>query len=237
MSVNFPTIYTALMKNIRKVLRESTNPKVSNHRIIDGYYFEDAVLEGLEELVVMYANKQKEVKGEVAMFRIAVRIEEPGGTPLRELKKGCLYHLRSHHPVIDYAALLTDAVDTNKQQHWLLLVQVSLSPYKEHKSKAGDLWNKVSGPEARENKEAKTWLQYYQELARKSLQPPSGDNPPPTFRTMYIYISPNEVAGQGDNPCDALNEPDVRSPTKDLYLGLIYKNSETYELIIKLSST
>jgi len=136
----------------------------------------------------MYANEQKELKGEVAMFRIAVHIEEPGGTLLRELKKGCLYHLRSHHPVIDYATLLTDAVDTNKQQHWLLLVQVSLSPYKVHKSKAGVLWNKVSGPEARENKEAKTWLQYYQDLAKKSLQPPSGDNPPPTFHTMYVRI-------------------------------------------------
>ena len=88
-------------------------------------------------------------------------------TPLRALKEGCLYRLRSQHPVIDYVAVVTDTVS---KQHWLLLLQVSLSKYTDHTAKAGDLKRNVKGPEM--GKEQTTWLQYYQALAKNCLAAP-----------------------------------------------------------------
>ena len=55
-----------------------------------------------------------------------------------------IVQLREKHPVIDAVARVRDQTD----KEWLLLIQVSLSAYSEHKSKAGDLQKQITWPES-----------------------------------------------------------------------------------------
>ena len=43
---------------------------------------------------------------------------------------------------------------------------------------------------------------------------------------MFVYVSPRQL---DPNPLDVLGETGVRSRTKDLYLGLVAKDSSTAE--------
>ena len=54
---------------------------------------------------------------------------------------GCVVHLPNTHPVIDGVARLKDG----QEREWLLLIQVSLSSYVEHRSKAIKLVDKERG--------------------------------------------------------------------------------------------
>ena len=203
---------------------KASNPTIFNdsNSIIDGYYFEAAIHTKLEKLVVTYTNQEKR-RSKLANFEITVHLEQRDSTPLRALKEGCLYRLRGQHPVIDYVAVLTVTIS---KQHWLLLLQVSLSKYTDHTAKAGDLKRNVKGPEM--GKEQTTWLQYYQALAKTCLATPTSADD--TFKTMYVYISPKEIATEGGkNQCAVLIESGQKSRTKGLYLGLIYENSCTHK--------
>ena len=92
-------------------------------------------------------------------------------------------------------------------------MQVSLSKYAQHKSKAGDLHNTVTWPESvSATTVACSWLQYYRKLCSPGLD------------CMFVYLSPKEL---GPDPVDVLGEKGVRSRTKDLYLGLVAKGSST----------
>ena len=62
---------------------------------------------------------------------------------LNHEKLSCI-HLRDKHPIIDAVGRLKDQND----KEWLLLIQVSLSTYSEHKSKAGDLQKQITWPES-----------------------------------------------------------------------------------------
>ena len=84
---------------------------------------------------------------------------------MKELKKKVLYRLRHCHPVIDAVGYTED----KNNQPWLLLIQVSLSTYAAHNSKAEDLLDspklrtesKVSHSKGFKLKPANTWIDYY----------------------------------------------------------------------------
>jgi len=66
-------------------------------------------------------------------------LQQPPGTPLKQMSENALYHLREQHPVIDAVGVFLCS-DATK---WLLLIQISLCKYSSHSSKAGDLKKQV----------------------------------------------------------------------------------------------
>ena len=64
-----------------------------------------------------------------------------------------LYELKRAHPVIDFVGLLT-STDKDKGQ-WLVLIQVSLQSYQQHKTKLVDMFKQGSG-----NEENNSWSLY-----------------------------------------------------------------------------
>ena len=82
--------------------------------------------------------------------------------PLHTIAQGSLVQLREKHPVIDAVTRVKDQTD----KEWLLLIQVSLSAYSEHKSKAGDLQKRITWPESSVPAASPdcTWFEYYRDL-------------------------------------------------------------------------
>ena len=110
------------------------------------------------------------------------------GEPLTNMTEGILYHLREKHPVIDAVGKFKEA---KGQKVWLLMVQVSLSSYTQHRSKAANLLDRVTGPESTTT--TTNWLEYYSHL---------GTTPKETC--MYVYISPDEIEQEGQLPSHTL---------------------------------
>lgn len=126
-AVNFPTIYHHILHSHRIPIE---NP------IVQEYLFEYAVCSNIERVEVAYC-KQDERVALSCKFSFSAHVEMC--TAVKQLNRGTLYHLRPEHPVIDAVGYVK--VDG---QPWLLMIQVSLSQYKQHDSKAGDLMNRVN---------------------------------------------------------------------------------------------
>lgn len=97
------------------------------------------------------------------------------GIALGVLSFGALVHLKERHPITDAVGELKD----QEGKEWLLLIQVSLSTYKDHYSKAGDLCEAVTYLESvSAATDECNWLQYYRNLCGSDL------------KCMYVYVSP-----------------------------------------------
>ena len=103
---------------------------------------------------------------------------------LTKMDKNILYHLREKHPVINAVGKLLDG-DTA----WLLLIQVSLSEYAKHESKAVNLNDSVTGREKMEDPEGSNWLTYYRKISK----------------CMYVYISPKQISSDTQSPYEILS--------------------------------
>lgn len=95
-------------------------------------------------------------------------------TTLGEVDAGIVYHLREFHPVIDAIGYFED----EELLKWLVMIQVSLSPYKNHKSKAASLFEKTIGAEKKID-DSCTLLEYYKGRVNAA-----------DMKCMYVYISP-----------------------------------------------
>ena len=108
---------------------------------------------------------------------------------LPKLSTSILFRLRYGHPAIDGVGLL---VDQHGKYH-LVFVQVSRSPYADHKSKVMDLFKPKScysnPPELSQHK---TFIQYYQQLAKISCRKFNNTN------CLYLYISPVTMKDDSD---------------------------------------
>lgn len=222
LALNFPLILSYLMEML--ATRSATNNTTYND-LIRGYRFEHALLDSLNELVLVY-NNQEDMIRRTANFKFTARVQCRSGQALTRMEEGILYHLRAKHPVIDAAARVNDG----NGKKWLLLLQVSLSPYKEHMSKAADLKNHVTGPE-RDYQDC-TWLEYYCRISQSV--PPAGQEE--ARSCMYVYISPKEYASE-TNPSDTLGDVGIRSRTKELFLGLVLDGTPTHDCINKAMSS
>lgn len=131
---------------------------------------------------------------------------------MRKMTSGVLYYLREQHPVIDAVASVVKG-----DELWLLMIQVSLSQYRDHRSKAAHLFKEITYPEKNDENASLNWLQYYEKL----------DSP---TKTMYIYVSPNEIESD-ENPHDILGDRGIKSQTKAMYFGVIMKDSKTQQEI------
>ena len=231
LSVNFPTIWPHLMEILQEA--SETREDSSSHctDIINGYCFEANVCKQITKLNIEYIVGDE--NRSVSTFDILVHASQPAGAPLTKMVKGVLYHLRMKHPVIDAVGLLTDARNTD----WLVMLQISLAPYRKHSSKAQNLFEKVKAPELTCTHTAGcSILTYYRMLAADTIASGSGgasteagsgnSSTQHSPSTMYIYISPENVGSPED-----LKESGISAKTKELYLGVVLKNSDTHYFI------
>ena len=216
LKVNYPPIVQILVEHFRSIKLSST----TYNAIMNGYRFEAKFLAETKSLDLTYNDQEKHTTPTVAVFTNVNPLCDSKGMPLYTIAQGSLVKLREKHPVIDAVGRLKDQTD----KEWLLLIQVSLSAYSAHKSKAGDLQKRITWPESGDPAASPecTWLEYYRGLCR-------GDQV--NLDCMYVYISPKEV---DPNPAKVLAEAGVCSRTRGLYLGLVSENSETHRAMNQL---
>ena len=98
-----------------------------------------------------------------------------------------------------------------------MLIQISMSTYQTHRSKAQNVKDFVNGAEKAICSIQYTWLSYYQKLVLDV-----------SFKYLYVYVSPKQLLQSGENPSSLLQDTGIYSRTKDLYLGLIPKTSSHF---------
>ena len=212
LKVNYLPIVQILMEHFRSISLSS----ITYNEIMNGYRFEAKFLAETKSLHIVYNDQNSPNPPTVAVFTNVYPLCDSKCMPLQGITLGCLVHLREKHPVIDAVGRLKDQAG----KEWLLLIQVSLSAYSEHKSKAGDLQKQITFPESNVSASANcTWLQYYRDLCCADQD------------CMYVYISPKEVDA---NPAKVLAEAGIHSRTKDLYLGLVVKDSDTHQAMNRI---
>ena len=216
LAVNYPTIYDILMKMLHNLDKNNFN-KI-NCRILHGINFEADVCKNLRFLDVCFGNRNKEELSRSFTFSFAAPITEQ--KPLKELKEGIIYQLRPLHPVIDAVAYVHDKNvreknKDDKKEAWLLLIQVSLSSYSSHKSKADDLLKTPTGCER--SRDCSNWIQYYRDcITAKGTD----------INVMYVYISPEEYITEG-KVSERLHALGVLSALNDFSFGLVESHSST----------
>ena len=177
---------------------------------------------------MLYVQKLKELKLAtasmitVSSFKFSFHVHVEMFTAVQQLSEGTLYHLRPKHPVIDAVGYLK--VD---EQLWLLLIQESLSPYTNHRLKAGDLMSTVTGDEKSYHKEANNWVEYYYCCVRDETERSK-------LKSMYVYISHKELHN-GDP--STLADSSQRSCMKDMYLGLNMNGTGCAKFITREAET
>ena len=146
--------YPSLLFHIFSTVRRKYTGELPAH--VHGFFFEFHVLETLKRLNLTYVKENNSETEFEIDFDVASRLTEEPRAPLQ---CGYLYHL-------PYKTNAIDAVGSfiHNKTHWLLVLQVSLSPYASHKSKAGDAVSKIA---------------VYTEMTS-----------PKPEKTMYVYISP-----------------------------------------------
>ena len=96
-----------------------------------------------------------------------------------EVELGVIYELKRAHPIIDFAAHLTD----NDNVNWLVFIQISLQTYSQHGSKLGDMFKRTS-----ENTTNKSWSMYTHFRHLYSV----GYSDDKT-KVLLLYISPKDT--------------------------------------------
>ena len=206
--VNFPGIVPLLIKMLKDDLHYTK--KRPMFPIVKDYYFEDALLVDLRVLSVNY-NNSSERTPRSTQLTIQVCTEQTQDPLTRTMSVGVLNRLRPEHPAIDAIGVVED----QSKKKWLLMLQISLSEYKKHRSKVEHIYNYVSGLEG---EGGVTWLQYYQGLLPETLK---------EIDCMYVYVSPKQI-GTTD-PYEVMQEHGVKSRTKSptLYFGVVGSKTVT----------
>ena len=202
--VNFPLLVSALMELLR-VKNELGDTRCND--IMKGYCFKYMFLRRIRELCLTCSEYGSTPA--IFMFQDLNYQHAEEGEALNSIAMNGLVHLRDSRPVIDAVARLKDHNDNR----WLLLVQVSLSWYTRHRSKVADLLKSITWPEKENRADTVSWMKYYEDMYGSGT------------KTMYVYISPNEI---DDNPEDVMRETGIHSGTQSMCLGLVAKGSQTH---------
>ena len=210
---NFPQMVDVIVNHLCQ-LRRGDAATMGND-IIKGFIFEEKVLAGCTKLELVY-NERKSYPLKSCSFPSVTCVKSSGLPFVGPVALNCLHRLRARHPVIDAVGKLQD----QKGKEWLLLVQVSSSEYKRHKSKAIDLMKSVTGPERNAVGGARrvNWLNYYSDLFEVQ-----------TNAAMYVYISPKEI-DQVTDPAETLGE------AGEACMGVVQQGTCTHIWIKELSS-
>jgi hypothetical protein len=106
LSVNFPYSYARLITMLG-VYRVNGH-MIINNSFVSGYKFEELICGQMDSLTVFYSKSPESLPVQPdlqeATFKFSTSIRQSECAPVRGLVKGCLYHLRPGHPVIDAVA-------------------------------------------------------------------------------------------------------------------------------------
>jgi hypothetical protein len=223
LSMNFPTCYNILLEMLCEN-RNENGIKVHSS-IIDGFRFEVLICSAISRLDILYSKKdgllgrQPDGKSIVFQFESQISMQESALPFVNRLMNGTLVHLRPCHPVMDAVAYIT-----KEDIPWLLFVQVSLSEYDDHKSKAMDVYNEVQGCERNTEHCSKwtgkmTWIDYYCSLLPEDVQP--------NVQLMYVYISPKNFVEGSVETLKQYTLRDLNSNARQVFLGMIQNSSDS----------
>ena len=223
LSMNFPMHVQYLIQMLHEHI---ANEAVKVHSSqIQGLYFEMEICTKIKEINVLYSEKTEAIATQDDLKAITFLFSCNSSMLIQGLGEGVLYHLRPGHPVIDAVAFVK--VDDTP---WLLLIQVSISAYKDHKSKAEHLLKEVEGYEKQSLKNGKSsnWLDYY-----RNLIPPAERV---GLKSMYIYISTQDFI-EMDVSSIVSHEYNLRFRRDPGYFfGLILQGSNSSRYIATMDS-
>jgi hypothetical protein len=222
LALNFPTCFKFLLE-ILNTFRAQENVRIHS-AIIDGFYFEREICTTIKQLDVLYSQKDEAVAAQPDLKTIVFNFQactsnQISNCPVRGLPEGVLVFLRSFHPVIDAVAYVR--VDDIP---WLVLIQVSLSDYKHHKSKVNNLKDEITGCEKYRVSTGINWLEYYRQQV-----PESGKE---GLKCIYIYVSPEDLIESDVSVC--LKPYNLRASEgcmEGVFFGLILRDSDSARFI------
>ena len=208
LAVNYPPVYDLLIDTFKGIMRHVKRMPECNKRVLQGHYFESLVCEKIKKFHLHYQNCKTNSFGD---FEFQHYDKNKGKLPVKTLMKQVLYHLRPFHPVVDAVGYTEDS----KGNKWLLLIQVSLSTYSDHKSKASNLLDPLKGPERdihiqRGADPVNNWIDYYRGCIVNETERTEA-------KVMYIYISPEEFfsTDAAGKVCNTLALPAQMSQSKE----------------------
>lgn len=225
-----PCLYENLVVKLKEKYYSlsSTDSAIHQSPILQGYIFEQRFLSHcrLDNLSVAVIDQSESVENLTFDVNYA-NFQQQG--PLTNLVPGQIHHLRVEHPAIDAVCYAKEKSSSSDDDNWfLLLIQVSLSCYEDHRSKGFDIGKSVVGDEKREVGGANVSVaKYYNKL---NIQ---------DSHVVYIYASPKSL----EEPCKAeftqeLSERVTRTqPCIELSkyrYGFVMKNSKASHLLQQL---
>ena len=226
----FPMLYETFVKKCVSCFKKPSYEYLASSAIVQGLMFEQEFLhcDMLRELSVTTICKSGLKKFTFNVSTMPNQCE----TALIQLSASCLHHLRPGHRAID-AVCLTSDTEGSTTEKYLLLVQVSLSSYVVHKSKALEIRDVVINPEKEHaSKTDLSIAEFYRDMAKKG-----GDEVKPDH-VVFIYASPVELKQPSDMDfVSELQERELRSrkvAAPEYRYGFVDRNSLAGNLLLKL---
>jgi len=237
--LNFPTLPPALLSIIEDLLPLQGVRELCSNPIVEGFLFEAEFFRSFQSssilLDVVCCSVQIPSKLHFLEFSPVVQKLD---VPLTTMNVGFLYQLRARHPQIDGLGLLCEE---KQKKQWLVFVQVSISLYKDHKSKLSKLTHVCQQrPQELSKVTGRTTLfSYYKNIAKISED----------TNILFLYISTAEVYGESTTTV----LPDLRDEftkeqgivtrqrkdtdsesahVQNIYIGLLRKQSTLYNYLI-----
>ena len=218
LAVNFPQAIPLLMSLFRGCKESGLKSTY-----VDGLFFADAICRDIKTLFIKYS-KTKDITNDIK-FTIEAPSKSLQKTALQKIYPGILYHFRDFHRTIDAVGCFTDEEDAK----WLVMIRISLSTYKRHKSEAADFLKEHIGSEKTID-DSHSLFEYYRNRIGDVTDSEKFIDPS-VIKCMYVYISPNEFFSQ-TNPGEILGDVGICSDdTNDLYFGLVHEQSDTGQFI------
>jgi len=172
LNCNFPGVARLLLDELAKMRQDNRLP---SNPIVNGYIFEENFFVEIGKTKTLHITIME--KSITLYFALVEKMQT--GEILDSMTSGVLYHLRYQHPVIDAVGVMEKG---SKKKQWLVMIQVSLSPYAAHRSKIGDLLRYVQCQEL-SHSDHDTFLKYYLRLNKNIKE----------HRIVYVYVSPSEL--------------------------------------------
>ena len=135
---NFPGVAKLLVNELAVMRRDE---KVPSNPIVNGFIFEENFFTEIGKMKTLHVIT-KEMPIITLHFAVVETLQT--GEVLKNMTSGVLYHLRYKHPVIDGVGIMERGKTKKK---WLVMIQVSLSSYKSHRSKISDIAKYLPCPE------------------------------------------------------------------------------------------
>ena len=180
----FPDFYETFVKQCSQLFKTSSNDDmIKRCPSVQGLIFEHEFLThtGLRTLTVSAINEE-EINPRTFSFCINPAYCQMQDA-LSSLSPSCLHYLRPGHRAIDAVCL---TAETESGENYLLLIQVSLSSYANHKRKALDIHAKVVSVENEvcKDDDVKSIGEYYRTLPGVEVE---------SKNVMFVYASPKEI--------------------------------------------